>query len=69
MSKSEHTLLGEICFNRALLFCMIGSIAANNSDSTLSKITVVVAAIAMVACFFRCYQESRRAKEKSAKLY
>lgn len=69
MIKSEHTILGEICFNRALLFCMIGSIAANNSDSALSKITVAVAAIAMAACFFRCYQEFRRAKEKSAKLY
>ena len=69
MSRSEHTILGEICFNRALLFCILGSIVASNSDSALSKITVVAAAIGAAASFFRFYQESRRTKEKSAKLY
>ena len=63
MSRSDHTILGGIYFNRALLFCMLGSIVANNTDSTLNKITVVVAAIAMVANFLLCILESKRAKE------
>ena len=61
MSKSEHAILGETYFNRALLFLVIALTVVNSTDTPLRTITVTVALVALVANFIRSFQELRRA--------